>query len=364
MMRWLAFLVMAALLLVAPNANAQAPAPGCRAPLHPDLIGRAENLDYVVTDTAGLNVVLVHVFGQTTLSDRMCLPDAAQGTLSVVVNYGATSDTAPEEQASEMVFGTLARREPHRRPAEFPPIATEAVSINGMRGAEAVSHDTIASGDAVFRYALVFVFPDGAKGLVSASGPDAQLADLRPTLRRIAAGLRPRRNVQEMQQHLVGAVDDMFARLRGPIVDQALDACLGGVPTREAAITRATALGFPAFQAEPTSRGGENWMTSAAPANDSGRVRLALMERPSRMMAGRTSLTCAIVAPAPLAALLQQKFDARFSGAGAERMFTLADGQVRAAQGSVRGANMSVGSARLETSAEIAAISIEITPLN
>jgi hypothetical protein len=162
---------------------------GCRALPPAELIGRVDNLDYRITDTAGLNVVLVHVLGPTTLSDRSCLPDPEQGALQVVVNYGVL-DASPEEQAREMIFGTHARSQPNRRPSDFPPISTETVEVNGLPGAEAISQDTTLQGSMVFRYALVVVFPNGATGLVSASGSAERLETLRPTFRRIAAGLR------------------------------------------------------------------------------------------------------------------------------------------------------------------------------
>lgn len=330
-----------------------------------ELVGSTDNLDYVLTDTAELNTVLIHLFGQTTLSDGSCLPDAEQGTLYVVVNYGDGASRSPAEEANSIVFGTLARAHQSLRPNEFPAITVSAHDVNGAPGAEALARDVTDGGVAVFRYALVFGVPGGAKGLLTASGPLDRFESLRPTLRRIGAGLRPRRGVQEMRHDMIGAMDAMIVRLRGPIVDQALDACLGGEFTREAATARATAAGFPAFEAEPISRGGEEWFSSAAPADDSARVRLGLLEGPSRMIAGRASLTCAIIGSAPMAALFQQKFAARFPGEGARRLFTVTGGQARPAGGSVVvGPEAGVGSANLDSNETMVAMTIEITPLN
>lgn len=329
------------------------------------MIGRADDLDYTLTDTAGLQTVLIHLFGQTTLSDRTCLPDPERGALSVVVNYGQTSPRSPTEEAQNIIFGMLARAHQDQRPAEFPPITVSDYPLNTMPSAEAFSRDVTAQGVAVFRYALVFEFAGGAKGLVNASGPLERFEALRPALRQIGAGLRPRRNVEEMQQSLVDAFDSMIVRLRGPIVDQALDACLAGALTRDAAIARASAAGFPQFQAEPRSQNDEEWQVSAAPPNDSAKVTLALLQGPSRMMAGQTMLTCAIVGSPPMATLFRQRFESRFPGAGSQRLFTVSQGQLRAAGGAVTvGPGSGVGYARFESDAGMAAITIEVTPFN
>lgn len=351
-------------LMLAPAAAAQ-PAPGCRAPLHPELIGSADDLDYIVTDTAGLNVVLVHTFGQTMLSDRTCLPDAEQGALSVTVNYGETDSAPPEESARRGLHGQLAVAHMDRRPADFPPINVVSFAVNDLPGAEAFAHDTAPNGAAVFRYALVFVFPDGAKGFVAASGPQEQFEALRPNLRRIAAGLRPRRNVEEMREGLADAVDTMIERLRGPLLDQAFDACMSGAYTRDAAIARAVAAGYPPFQAQPPTRLGERWSRSDAPADDSAQITLGVMEGPSHMISGRSSLTCAIIGSPLMASMFQKKFEARFPGSGLRRMFTVSGGQVRAASGSVRaGPGVGIGSATLDNNSSLSAITIEITPGN
>lgn len=341
-------------------ATAQTPAPGCRAPPPAELIGQAANLDYELTDTADLNVVLVHAFGPTTLSDRTCLPDSEQGALQIVANYGVTSDTPPEEHAREMVFGTLARTRPERRPLDFPPITTETLDVNGMSAAEAVSMDETESGVALFRYALVFVFPDGAKGLLSANGPRDQFETLHPTIRRIAVGLRARRDAAGMQQDLITATEGALARLRGPIVDQALDVCLTAAFTTDGVITRATAMGFPAF--------GEHnqWRVSEAPANDSGRITLGVKEGPSSMLPNRRGMSCVIGAASGFASLFRQRFDERFQGAGDERFFSVQNGTTTAMNGGgIRlGPGGGIGRASIETNDGAATIRVEVTALS
>ena len=348
-------------------AQTQEPPPGCRAPLRAEFVGNADDLDYVLTDTAGLNVVFVHIFGSTTLSDLSCVPDREQGSLYIGVNYGTGSNTQADEAARRAVWDMHVGANVNRRPADFPPIEVASYQVEGMPGAEALSRDTTTAGAEVFRYALVFVFPDGARGVVTASGPAIRLEELRPRIRRIAAGLRPRRNVEQVQQDLTDAFGDMLTRLRGPILDNAFEACLAGPPTREAATARAMAAGFPEFQTETQPQSGRQWRTSAAPENDSGRVTLALMEGPSTMMAGRTSLTCAVYGPPGLAALFEQKFEARFSGDGAVRIFTISDGEISPASsgGAVRVTpGGAIGYAGLNNTESVASVTIEITPFH
>jgi hypothetical protein len=52
---------------------------------------------------------------------------------------------------------------------------------------------------------------------------------------------------------------------------QAIDACLGGEPTLDAAMSRAAAAGWPAFTTRQLS--GREWRTSTATASDSGPIR-------------------------------------------------------------------------------------------
>lgn len=346
---------------VAMPAAAQTPAPGCRPPPPAELVGQAADLDYELTDTAGLNVVLVHLFGPTTLSDRSCLPDPEQGALQVVANYGVSTDAPPEEHAREVVFGTLARSHPDRRPAEFPSISVETLNVNAMPGAEAFSLDETEGGAAVFRYALVFVFPDGAKGFLSASGPRNQFETLRPSLRRIAVGLRARRDAAGMQQDLIGAAEGALARLRGPVLDQALDACLTATYTTDGVISRATAGGFPAFEEQQSQ-----WRVSEAPANDSGRITLGVKEVPSNMLPNRRAVTCVIGAASGFSSLFRERFDARFQGAGEERFFTVSNGAPAPMTGGgiQVGPGGGIGRASLRTVEGVATITIEITGLN
>lgn len=348
---------------IATLAHAQSPVPGCRSAATPELVGNSSELDYTISDTGGLRVVLVNRSGSTTLSDKSCVPDAEQGALQVVVNYGLMSDTPPKEVAREMVWDVHARSQPNRVPADFPRIAVSAYSVSGALGAEAVSHDTTLSGASVFRYAIVHVFPDGSKALLSASGPFERFEKLSPVLRRIAAGLRPRREADAMRQDLSTSVDKMLDRLRGPIVDQALDACLGGALTRDAAIRRATASGFPAFQAEPPSALGEQWYRSSALANDSGQIALGFMQGPSRMMTGRSALTCSIIAPAGMANLIREKFQTRFGTADNQLVFTIADGVVRSAEGTRTLRGGGIGQAMVASDATTSGMNIQVTPL-
>lgn len=341
-------------------ATAQTPAPGCRAAPPAELIGQPPDLDYELADTGGLNVVLVHRFGPTTLSDRSCLPDPEQGALQVVVNYGVTNDTPPEEHARELVWSATLRADVNRNPEAFPLINVEAFSVNGMPGAEALSHDVTVSGARVFRYGLIFVFPDGAKGLLGATGPSEQFEALRPSLRRIAEGVRPRRNSQEMQQDLIGAAEDMLARLRRPILNQAIDACL--TTARDDAIARATASGFPPFEPQP-GPGDQIWHASAAPADDSAMITMGVTEGPSSLLAGRRSLKCSIVAASGFEHLFRQEFDARFPGQGDQRTFTLSGGQV-GGSAIVLGPRSGMGRAAFNSEARGVAIAIEITSLN
>lgn len=350
----------AVIMFASGSAFAQTPEAGCRPPINPQLVGQASDFDYVITDTGDLNVVLTHLVGQTTLSDRSCLPDPEQGALQVVVNYGVTSDTPPAEHAHEIVFGVHARTQPERRPIDFPPITAEPIQVNGMPGAEAISRDESTAGVPVFRYALVFVFPDGAKGLISASGPADRFDALRPTFQRIAAGLRPRRNVEEMQQEMTQSMDAMLERLRGPLIDQSLDACLNGESTQQAAIARAAASGFPAFT--PQTRIGRQWQVTQVPSNDAAQLSFGLMEGASTVLSGQRSLTCAIVASRGLGPLFRQKFEARFPGLGTTRLFTLTDGSVAPASGAIRlDPGDRLGRVTLETTDTIASITIEIT---
>lgn len=344
-------------------AHAQSQNLGCRSAVAPELVGNASELDYTLSDTAGLNIVLVHRFGSTTLSDRSCVPDPEQGALQVVLNYGLTSDTPPQDYARDLVWDVHARNHPDRQPADFPPIAVEVLNVNGAPGAEAMSRDTTLSGVSVFRYAIVSALPDGSKALLSASGPSERFEELRPQLRRIVAGLRPRRGAEAMRQDLSTNLDSMLDRLRGPIVDQALDACIGGALTRDAAIARAMASGFPAFKAEPPTAGGQQWYRSSAPANDSGQIALGFMEGPSRMMPGGSALTCAIIAPSGMANLIRQKFQARFSTADTHLLFSVADGVVSSAGGTRSQRGGAIGQATLTSDATTAAISIHVTPL-
>lgn len=338
-------------------AAAQTPAPGCRPPLPAELVGQASELDYTLTDTAGLNVVLVHVFGPTTLSDRTCIPDAEQGALQIVANYGVTTDTPPEEHAHEMIFGTLARTHPETRPTDFPPIDISAFSVSSMPGAEAVSLDETENGIRVFRYALVFVFPDGAKGLISATGPRDQFETLRQTIRRVAAGLRARRDSAGMQQDLIDSAENMLVRLRGPLLDQALNACLTAAFTTDAVMARATAAGFPAF--------GEHnqWRVSEAPADDSGRITLGVREVRSNMLPDRQAVSCVIGAAPGFGRLFRQAFDARFQGSGNERFFSVANGATTPMNGGLvqLGPDRGIGRASIETNQTAATIRIEIT---
>lgn len=359
-MRW-AFAAFALLFgAAAMPAAAQTPPPGCRPVPPAELVGQAANLDYQLTDTAGLNVVLVHIIGQTTLSDRTCLPDARQGALQVVVNYGTTDDSPPDENARAMIFTAQSIFQPERRPADFPPVTVEAYSVNGMPAAEAISEETAANGAALFRYALVFVFPDGAKGLMSATGPREQFETLLPALRRIAAGLRARRDAAGMQQDLIDSTENMLVRLRGPILDQALDACLTAAFSTDGVISRATAAGFPAF--------GEHnqWRVTEAPANDSGRITLGVSEGPSSMLPNRRGMSCVIGAAPAFASLFRQRFDARFQGAGESRFFSVENGVTTPMNGGgVRlGPGGGIGRASIETDEGAATIRVEVTALN
>ena len=220
-------------------------APGCRPAPPVEFIGQASELDYEITDSSGLNVVLIHRFGQTTLSDQTCLPDPEQGTLSVVVNYGVTTDKTTEEDAHDLVWNRHVTAHPDRRPAEFPSIAVTPFRVSGLPGAEALSQDILPNGVAVFRYGLVFVFPDGAKGLLSASGPLERIEALRPVFRRIGASLRPRRNVQQMEQDLRSAFTGAMNRfVTDRHITEALDLCLTTDTTSAQVQERAFALGW------------------------------------------------------------------------------------------------------------------------
>jgi hypothetical protein len=337
-------------------------APGCRAMPPAELIGRAEDQDYVLTETAGLNTVLVHLLGQTWLSDKSCLPDAEQGAIKVVVSYGVTSSMPLTGEAENIVFGLLDHARQDRRPSEFPPIAVSAINVNDMPGAEAISRDITASDVDVFRYALVFEFPDGAKGLLTASGPLDRLESLRPDLRRIGAGLRPRRNVREMEQALHESFDSMLLRLRGPVIDQALDICLTGESSAQAAEQRAVAARWPAF--EDLEQDGEHWGRSESPANDSARIGLMLASVRSQLNPAESALQCLILGSPPLGAALRARLDARIPGTGEQRSFTIVGGQIRGAVVGVRAERGTrIGIAQISMDDRVAAIAIELIPV-
>jgi hypothetical protein len=354
-------------------SQAPEPEPGCRREVIPGTFGTAADLNFTITETAGLNIVRFNaVGGNATLSDRACLPDSKQGTLEVVLNYGVGTDTRPEDDARESVAMFYRLDHPDSGPAGMPPIMVSAFKVNGMRGAEAVLNEVTTKGAKVFRYKLVFVFPDGAKGFVTAAAPSDQFEALLPKIRSMAAGIRPRRNVQQMLQADADSMKDALAsldtigeRLRGPIVDQALDACLTAPFTSEGTEARATSNGFPAFQLEDQTRFGARWRSSEAPADDTLKVLLGVMNIPSTLRNGRQSLTCIIAVPPSLEPMMRQKFETRFLGKGTQRPFTLVNNRM-APWGSIfdPGPRNGVGKASLETNANLAAIAIEITPVN
>jgi hypothetical protein len=162
-----------------------------------------------------------------------------------------------------------------------------------------------------------------------------------------------------------GAFDDAMMRLRGPIIDRALDVCLTGAANADAAIERATAAGWPAF--EELEQGGERWRTSEAPTDENAaKIGLMIRNAPSTQLAGSTALQCVILGPPGLAATFQNRFDNRVPGSSATRLFTVDNDELAPAGSgsSIRvGPQGRIGRAEVAAQLHFAAISIELVAL-
>jgi hypothetical protein len=102
------------------------------------------------------------------------------------------------------------------------------------------------------------------------------------------------------------------------VTGQAIDACLGGEPTLDAAMSRATAAGWPALITRQLS--GREWRTSTAPASDSAPIRLNLMQEGS-------TLRCLIASAPELHSTFAEAFE-RLPGDGNVRAFILDNGEL------------------------------------
>lgn len=304
-------------------------------------------MPFAIGDTTGLNVVSRRYQVQAMLAEGACLPDWRAGELHVTVGYPARA-AVPGDAPSDVVSNDL---------ADWRVLSVEALSIAGGQGQERVGQARDPETDALFVfYDLSITYPDNGVLRIVTRAPIARREEIVSRMRTLAASVTRRTGAEDGGREMRAALDDFFMRVRAPFVRQAIDACVGGEITLNAAMARATEAGWPAFTT--TQRAGADWRMSAAPSNDSAPIRL-LMHHDD------TAFRCMITSNHAVLPAFSQEF-ARIPGEGETRVVILDGGQMTAlANGSTRtsrGAHLVEARLRHEEGRG-AAITLVVTPM-